>query len=335
LCATFAVIPAVTEGRYHDPGQRGVMPLGPEKIALLREAIAGGAVDVALHGWDHRTISGSPETHSEFVGLPFDEQLDKLRRGRESLKRAAGVTTTVFVPPWNRYDRNTIAALTELGFTAISANRYGPGYEGVLKFVPITADMAELRQAIAFARNSGDPDPIVGVLLHPYDFKESGDARGRIEWPALDKELNWLATQPGIKVRSISELAATNTALGPPRYRANQPWRLESITPSFVRTTEATPFLRSEGNARQARIMRALLSGLTYVVAAVLGFAAARLVLPQLPWPGVPAAGTWVAAIFLLGLMARAASRRELHFRSMLGMSVLAGIIISGGWLPQ
>ena len=335
LCATFAVIPAVTEGRYHEPGQRGVLPLGPEKVALLQEAVRNGTVDVALHGWDHRTISTSPAGHSEFVGLPLAEQIDKLRRGRETLQQAAGVTTTVFVPPWNRYDRNTIAALTGLGFAAISANRYGPGYDGAMKFVPITADMAELRQAIAFARDSGDPDPIVGVLLHPYDFKESGDARGRIEWAALDTELSWLAAQPGITVMSVSELASTNTTLGPPRYRANQPWRFESITPSFVRTTEATPFLQSQGLARRAKATRALLSIVTYVAAAVLGFAAARVLLTALPWPGVAAAGKWLAVIFLLGLIVRATSRRELHFRMMLGMAILAGIIISGDWLPQ
>lgn len=334
LCATFGVIPEVTEGRFHDAGPRGTLPLGADKIALLREGVASGALDVALHGWDHRTISRSPATHSEFVGLPLAEQIDKLQRGREALRQAAGVTTTVFVPPWNRYDRNTVAALGQLGFAALSANRYGPGYDGALKFVPITADMAELRRAIAFARNSGDPDPIIGVLLHPYDFTASGDPRGSIEWPALEKELDWLANQPGIMVTSISELARRNNAVGPSRYRANQPWRFESITPSFVRTTEATPVFRSEGRARRAKVARALASVTTYLVAALLGFGAARVLLASVPWTGAMPAGKWLAAVLLLGMIAGAATRRELHFRMMLGIAVLAGFIVPGGWWP-
>ena len=334
LCATFGVIPAVTEGRYHDAGERGTLPLGPAKIALLQQAVATGAVDVALHGWDHRTISLSSATHSEFVGLPFEKQLDKLQRGRDTLRQAVGVTTTVFVPPWNRYDRNTVAALSQLGFSAVSANRYGPAYDGNLKFVPITADMAELRRAIDLARNSGDPDPIVGVLLHPYDFVESGDRRGTIEWPALDRELEWLANQPGVRVASVSQLASRQDAAGSSRYRANQPWRFESITPSFITTTEATPFLRSEGQARRAKAVRAMASITTYLVTALLGFAVARVLLTALPWPGVMPAGKWFAAALLLALIAGAASRRQLHFRMMLGIAALAGFIVPGGWWP-
>jgi hypothetical protein len=40
VCATFAVIPAVTEGSYHLPGERATFPLGPDKIRFLRDAVA-------------------------------------------------------------------------------------------------------------------------------------------------------------------------------------------------------------------------------------------------------------------------------------------------------
>jgi hypothetical protein len=42
----------------------------------------------------------------------------------------------------------------------------------------------------------------------------------------------------------------------------------------------------------------------------------------------VLSAGKWFAAVSLLGLIAGAASRGELHFRMMLGIAVLAGFIV-------
>src|SRR6185295_4417684 len=85
-CATFAVIPAVTEGRYHEPAERGTHPLGSEKIRFLRQAVEDGAVDCALHGFNHRTRRHS-SPHSEFVGLSTPEQIARLQQGQDLLRR--------------------------------------------------------------------------------------------------------------------------------------------------------------------------------------------------------------------------------------------------------
>jgi peptidoglycan/xylan/chitin deacetylase (PgdA/CDA1 family) len=243
-CATFAVIPAVTEGGYHVPGERAVLPLGPAKARFLQEAIADKTIEVALHGWNHRTQSGSAP-HGEFVGIDEREQLARLQQGASRF-REAGIAATVFVPPWNAYDSNTLLALTQAGLRCLSANRYGPALPGQLRYLPITAAFDELRVAVVSARESGDPDAIVGVLLHPYDFEESGDKRAITNCRAFEQELRWLVAQPDVKVQTVGQIAQGNDTLDVGRYRANQPLAFESIFPPFVRTTNQTPFLRSK-----------------------------------------------------------------------------------------
>lgn len=333
FCATFAVIPAVTEGSYHQPGDRGILPLGPEKARFLRRAVEDGAVDVALHGWNHRTVA-TKAPHSEFVGLASDDQVAKITQGQELLRRSIDVDARVFVPPWNSYDDATLDALVGRGITCMSANRYGPCRGDALRFVPTTADMGELRQAIARAKNSGDADPIIGVLLHPYDFKESGDARGTMTCETFAAELLWLTQEPGVRVVPISRLSAENHTLGATRYRANQPLRFEQVSPPSVPTTRATPFYRSEAGARRTRVLRALATLGTYIGAVVAGFAVHRFVGKGLEAQALQVVdfGPYVMGALLLALLARIAVKREVHFRTMLAFALLSGMMMAGWW---
>jgi peptidoglycan/xylan/chitin deacetylase (PgdA/CDA1 family) len=326
VSATFAVIPAVTEGRFHDPSERGVLPLGPEKIRVLQLALAAGVVDVALHGWNHRSrFSSSP--HGEFVGLGIDDQVDRLRRGRAALAKWLDAETQVFVPPWNRYDGATIEALTREGFTCISANRYGPFQPGSLRFAPITADIASLRSAIAVGRQTEDPAPIVGILLHPYDFNESGDPRGVITCGEFEAELRWLSQQRDVRVVSIGRLASENGTLHASRYRANQPLPFESILPPWIRTTSETPLYLSERMARKANVYRALGIVVTYLVAALVGVTVARLMTAVNDSAAEPA--RYFAAAVALAIVGRAVLQREIHARPMLVAATALGMLVS------
>ena len=330
MCATFAVIPAVTEGSYHVPGERGTLPLGPEKIRFLRRAVDNGTVDVALHGCNHRSVSAS-SPHSEFVGLTVQEQIAKIQSGLQLFRHPVNVDASVFVPPWNNYDDGTLEALSQQGLACISANRYGLCREGSLRFAPITTDIKGLRQAIVSARDSRDTDLIIGVLLHPYDFEESGDPRAEMSCRAFDGELRWLAQQPDVTVVSVSTLSQNHT-LGAARYRANQPLWFESVFPPFVRTTNSTPFFRSERGARRIKAWRTLTTVAVYVAATLAGVAIGHLAWAWLERPAtiLITAGKAVAGMLVLGLLIRTAVRRELYFRTMLALLLLCGVLISG-----
>jgi peptidoglycan/xylan/chitin deacetylase (PgdA/CDA1 family) len=330
-CATFAVIPAVTEGGYHVPGDRAVLPIGAAKARFLQAAIADGTVEVALHGWNHRTQSGSAP-HGEFVRIDEREQFARLQQGKSRF-REAGLAATVFVPPWNAYDSNTLLALSQAGLRCLSANRYGPALPGPMQYLPITAAFDELRAAIATARESGDPDAIVGVLLHPYDFEESGDKRAITNCQAFEQELRWLVAQPDVKVLTVGQIAQRNATLDVARYRANQPLAFESIFPPFVRTTTQTPFLRSMKQGRRSRALRSLATFTTYGTAALASAVAAGFLWsrPEVEASSLAGVARLGLTLLLFMLVARTIMHRAVYFRSMLALSVLAGIFV-GVW---
>ncbi|MBR3423503.1 MAG: DUF2334 domain-containing protein, partial [Clostridia bacterium] len=56
---------------------------------------------------------------SEFAGLEYDVQFDKLNHGKEILEQN-GLPTDVFFAPGHSYDRNTLRALSALGFRFVS-----------------------------------------------------------------------------------------------------------------------------------------------------------------------------------------------------------------------
>lgn len=56
---------------------------------------------------------------SEFAGLSYQEQYEALKNGRDILE-AHGLHTDFFMAPAHSYDKNTLRALKELGFTKLT-----------------------------------------------------------------------------------------------------------------------------------------------------------------------------------------------------------------------
>jgi predicted deacetylase len=79
---------------------------------------------IGLHGYQHRYITQHSgilglNAFSEFAGLPFKEQLSKLKNALE-IFYSEGVRPDVWVAPAHSFDANTIEALISLGITNIS-----------------------------------------------------------------------------------------------------------------------------------------------------------------------------------------------------------------------
>lgn len=79
---------------------------------------------LAMHGCYHTytTKSGGLfplNNFSEFAGLPYKKQKELLGHGREQLSKN-GIETDMFMAPAHSYDKNTLRALKELGFTKIT-----------------------------------------------------------------------------------------------------------------------------------------------------------------------------------------------------------------------
>lgn len=75
---------------------------------------------------------------SEFAALPYEKQKELLMHGKEALNRN-GIETDIFMAPAHSYDKNTLRALKELGFTKITDGFGGRPYtyKG-LAFYPIS-----------------------------------------------------------------------------------------------------------------------------------------------------------------------------------------------------
>jgi hypothetical protein len=80
-------------------GSRGV---DAEEAAALG-GLAAERVAFALHGRDHRTRFASPRRRSELCGLT-GEQTERLIEGALAELSQLGISTSIFVPPFNRFD---------------------------------------------------------------------------------------------------------------------------------------------------------------------------------------------------------------------------------------
>jgi hypothetical protein len=265
--------------------------------------------------------------HAEFDGMDPAAQMDVIGRGAALLREWTGVAPTVFVPPWNRYDAATLAALAAHGVRCLSANRFGPVGPEPLMFAPITIEMPDLHAAVAAARASADPNPVIGVLLHPYDFEESGDSRATMTLEAFAGHLEWLRGQPDVCVLSIAALAAGNPTMNAERYRANRPHAIAPIEPPFVVRTDAVPYYASRPQALKARGRRVLQTVTTHGAGLVAG-SAGGAVAALLDLAAVTAAGSLVLLAALLG---RAMMAREIYFRTAFAMAMLAGVLLGTG----
>ena len=203
---TFGVIPYVCAGGLHNTSPQQVIPLPADKLAILRHGIKNGTVDVALHGYSHQaTLSGH---YTEFAGLDYYLQVDRLVKGKKFLEQMTGAPVTSFIPPWNKYDLNTIKALDMIGFSAISAkqNALAPK-DTQLQFLPASSSPLKLRDAVETARSCPTSQSVIVVLFHEYDFKEMKTRRGTVTFQEFSDLLHWLNSQTDVRILSLRQAA--------------------------------------------------------------------------------------------------------------------------------
>lgn len=103
---------------------------------------------IAMHGHDHiyTTKKGGIfplNRFSEFAGLDFAAQLDKLQEGVRAMQ-ALNLRTEIFMAPAHSYDRNTLKALKMCGFRYITDGfGSGPYERGGMVFLPIAVQKSK------------------------------------------------------------------------------------------------------------------------------------------------------------------------------------------------
>lgn len=91
-----------------------------ESMKSLRSA----GWSIAMHGYQHLYHTKNAglvniNKYSEFAGLSYEVQVEKIRKGKMIL-REQGLPTDIFVAPAHSFDENTCRALVTEGFTTMS-----------------------------------------------------------------------------------------------------------------------------------------------------------------------------------------------------------------------
>ncbi|RPH88926.1 MAG: DUF2334 domain-containing protein, partial [Calditrichaeota bacterium] len=197
ITLTCGVVPFVAAVDGHDPHEQPLLPLAEAKIRLLRQAAEDQACEIALHGFSHQTNSRFRK--QEFVGLDVDEQLRRMTIGKQVLEEKLGIKINTFIPPWNRYDENTLACLERLDVAILSASCRGkclPQYQG--NYLPITCCFDQVESAIRAARMTSDPESFIIALFHFYDFIEIDRRRGVMTFPDFAHRIETLCSQKDV-----------------------------------------------------------------------------------------------------------------------------------------
>lgn len=204
LSISIGVIPFVVEGNNRDPSKQKLLPLPIKKQEILRNGFNDGILDIALHGYSHQTIKSN--NIMEFATLDHSSQLKRLTLGQQYLENIIGSSITGFVPPWNRYDFNTLIALEKLNFSFISASKNGfASKESNLKFIPASSNLSELKEAIRSVRQTEEKESLIVVLFHQYDFREVNAKHGYTTVEEFDDLISWLVSQKDTRILSLSD----------------------------------------------------------------------------------------------------------------------------------
>ncbi len=112
-------------------------PLFWEKIAEFQKL----GWTIAMHGCFHEYVTASNgllsnSRRSEFAGLSYEEQLEKIKYGKNLLEKK-GIKVDVFMAPSHSYDKNTIKALKKCGFRYVTDGLTNHPYKYMdMVFVP-------------------------------------------------------------------------------------------------------------------------------------------------------------------------------------------------------
>jgi predicted deacetylase len=326
LTCTFGIIPLVCAGDFSDPRPQELLSLPPEKVQLLREAVEAGIVEPALHGFSHQTNGLNAADYSEFDGLEYAEQIEKIRRGKSFLEEQLKTRVDVFCPPWHSYDANTIRALENASFRYISASfRSSVECPSSLRFVPATCDVIRLRQAVDHARSAPDKAPAIIVLFHPYDFTEVDRHQGLFTFEGFLGVLDWLVKQQDVRVKPIAH--ARGLAAGD-YFRQRRFFARPRILPEgFWGDCPSFVLLSQTGGRdviRRYYAVAVLLHGGALAACGVLAFAGAPAMQGGRPVPAKLCryAGTTLAA----AVVALVLADLKFGFRGL-----LAGVVACGG----
>lgn len=200
---TYGIVPMMAKS-YMNPYDTEVQSVEANKeiLEMLKKWKQEKKIEFALHGYTHRSYRSKREGYSEFEGLAYSTQLEMIQKGKMLLEEVLDTKINLFVPPFDRYDLNTILAVQSSGITILSgANYYNPIHSVVeaIKFPNVNIGIKELH---AIANAPFDKGRILVILYHSWMIKENSE-----DWIMLKNALHNLSQNPHVEVLTLGDLA--------------------------------------------------------------------------------------------------------------------------------
>lgn len=134
ICPLLGVVPENQDGKLSIQEKK-------EDFWEILHSLQEKGWSIAQHGTYHKYVTEDSgilglKSSSEYAGLPYEEQVTKLKIGKEALERH-GIHSDIFMAPGHTFDRNTVKALYNLGFQTITDGLYHkPYYFEKILFIP-------------------------------------------------------------------------------------------------------------------------------------------------------------------------------------------------------
>lgn len=189
---------------------------------FLRTAVKDPLVEIALHGYRHKKAGSMT---GEFAGLPAQEQREKIKTGKARVEEIAETPVTIFVPPWNAYDRNTVRSLEDEGFNILSAAGWGKAYDSALAFIPGTCRPNQTWTAVRQARKLVQHNPVIVTVLHMFDFSECGHEFAVLSFDEFETVCEHLEGAADLLPTTFQDMASSPTEFDNHRLDANRRFR--------------------------------------------------------------------------------------------------------------
>lgn len=145
--------------------------------ALLRRIAAGDGERLGIHqhGFAHLNHEAEGRKWEFGPSRSYAEQRTAIEAGHALIAAEFGtLTDPIFTPPWNRCTEDTVRALTDLGFEALSRDSTAaPLAQHRLQEIPVTVDWCKMRRPGSSATALGlrisaclESEPQCGIMLH-------------------------------------------------------------------------------------------------------------------------------------------------------------------------
>ena len=231
-----AVIPFTNNDNQHSLSAEDYS-LDSIKENLLKEYQQRQIIEIALHGYNHKAIDYNKTYLTEFKDLDYELQYNRINIGKSYLEGIIEEPINIFVPPWNSYDKNTILALSNSGFTILSADTQGEYLKNNdIAYIPFTCELYQLKDLINKIENSAQSRPAcIIALFHPTDYFSTYDAAKHTDTKSLDSLLTYIRSKNNIRVMTLNEYMVQQNELSYSRLKYNTKiHNLKEYLPPFL-----------------------------------------------------------------------------------------------------